>query len=213
MTRIALVLLLVACKGDKPPPPAPTSGAAPAIASGSAPATVADAPSRALVEGIKGLCATEDMNPAEAATAMSDWTAKLAETQNREFADAYLSMMDGDATAHARLRAAADVAVGPGRCKTLDTMATRGRERAAQIAAMPAPGPASQALVDNMKFYCKGIEAMADMNPGVIQELTVLVEKAEYDKLRDAVKRAGLKDCPTLDAIIENQRARKGSAP
>ena len=208
--RIALAfVLLVACKGDKKAPPsAPASGSAPVAA------VTVDAgapPSQALVEGVKGLCALGDLNPAEAAAGMTDWIVKMQDAQNLEIADAYVKMMDGDEAALAKLRAAADVAVGPGKCNAaLEAMARRGRERAERIAATPPPGPASQQLVDNMKFYCKGIEAMADMNPAVVQELTTLLAKDEHDKLRDAVKRAGLKDCPTLDATIAGKQ---GSPP
>jgi hypothetical protein len=205
--RALVLLALVACKGkEAPPAPTVSSGSAPIVIDAAAAPPVA----KALVDGIKGLCATEDMNPAEVAMAMSDWTASLHAAGNKEFTDVYLAALEGDDAAVAKLRAAADAAVGPGKCTRLDHVVKVARDRAAEIAAMPLPGPASDALVADMKHFCKGPDGLADMSPVSFRELNVLIEKGEYEKARDAVKKAKLKSCPQLEAIIE--ASQKGSA-
>ena len=147
MRASAIVLLLVACGGEKaerkaPPPVKPAIDASivfvePPPDMPPLPPPSKDKPTQSVIDAMRDLCAIGGKNPPETKLAMKAWLDEHA--GNEELAVIYLrAITEGDESSIAQVRAAAGAAVGGESCDFVDFLLRAGqRARAAAGAARP----------------------------------------------------------------------------
>jgi hypothetical protein len=97
MKHVLLLIAIAACSGDDPP----------------------SAPDRATVEAMRSFCKLADTPFEHRGLAMAHWVERSAKSST--FAATWSAMIRGDKPARKKIQAAADTAVGKGKCDILES--------------------------------------------------------------------------------------------